>query len=139
MTFISIADAVITFPAPSVFAILFYGLITMLGIGSMIGTFEGILTPLYEALMASQSFKKTPKIFQKKSIIVLISIIVHLLLGLLFCTDSGSYWLGNDNYDSPCPLAPLSPNLSSSRAPMIYLIFNSLKKIFSIIILLLLI
>ena len=50
LTFIAIARAVVPLPASFIFAILFYVLITMLGIGSMIGTLEGVLTPIADAL-----------------------------------------------------------------------------------------
>ena len=88
LTFISIADAVVDFPVSWLFALLFYGLITLLGIGSMIGTFEGVLTPIWDALKGTKFENKIPK-----SILVLILAVIHLVIGFLFTTDAGTYWV----------------------------------------------
>ena len=55
LTFIAIARAVVDIPASFIFAILFYALITMLGIGSMLGTLEGVLTPVVDAMQVKIS------------------------------------------------------------------------------------
>ena len=63
-------------------------LITILGIGSMIGTFEGVLTPINETFSKHPTLKKIPK-----SMVCLLTVILHFLLGLIFCTDAGNYWV----------------------------------------------
>ena len=54
----------------------------------MIGTFEGVLTPINEAFSKHPTLKKLPK-----SMTCLITVIVHFLIGILFCTDAGNYWV----------------------------------------------
>ena len=59
LTFITIADAVANLPGSYIFAVLFYALMSLLAIGSMIGTLEGVLTPVADV------FVNIPKVSRK--------------------------------------------------------------------------
>ena len=88
LTFIAIARAVVYLPGSYVLAILFYSLITMLGIGTMIGTLEGVLTPVADLFANYKSLKSIPK-----SGIMFGLCIIHFAIGILFTTGAGTYWL----------------------------------------------
>ena len=49
LTFIAFTEAIIQMPAPHVWAILFFMMLITLGFGSMFGTLEGVITPLFDA------------------------------------------------------------------------------------------
>jgi SNF family Na+-dependent transporter len=49
LTFIAFTEAIIQMPAPHVWAILFFMMLITLGFGSMFGTLEGVVTPLFDS------------------------------------------------------------------------------------------
>ncbi len=53
MTFIAFTEAIIQMPAPHVWAILFFMMLITLGFGSMFGTLEGVITPLFDAKLVN--------------------------------------------------------------------------------------
>ena len=78
LTFIAIAGAVVHLPGSYIFAILFYALIAVLAVGSMIGTLEGVLTPI------ADFFWKIPKIR-----LMTLLCVIHFVIGILFTTGAG--------------------------------------------------
>jgi hypothetical protein len=40
---------------------IFFFMVILLGLGSMVGTFEGVITPLYDAMQESDKWRKIPK------------------------------------------------------------------------------
>lgn len=71
-----------------IFAILFYALISLLAMGSMIGTLEGVLTPVADFFQNFEQLRKIPK-----KIIMLFLCIIHFAIGIIFTTRAGTYWL----------------------------------------------
>lgn len=49
LTFIAFTEAIVQMPAPHVWAILFFMMLITLGFGSMFGTMEGLVTPLFDS------------------------------------------------------------------------------------------
>ena len=49
LTFIAFTEAITQMPVPHLWAILFFMMLITLGLGSMFGTMEGVVTPLFDA------------------------------------------------------------------------------------------
>ena len=49
LVFIAFTEAIVQMPAPHIWAILFFMMLITLGFGSMFGTLEGVVTPLFDA------------------------------------------------------------------------------------------
>ncbi|XP_067856221.1 sodium-dependent neutral amino acid transporter B(0)AT3-like isoform X1 [Heptranchias perlo] len=97
LAFIAFTEAIVRMPVSQVWAILFFIMLLNLGLSSMFGNIEGILTPLLD-------LKVFPKCVPKEMITALICL-VSFLLGLIFTTASGNYWLTIfDHYGSALPL-----------------------------------
>jgi solute carrier family 6 amino acid/orphan transporter-like 15/16/17/18/20 len=54
----------------------------------MIGTLEGVLTPIADAFLNYDSLKNV-----SKRSIMLVLCILHFSIGVLFTTGAGTYWL----------------------------------------------
>ena len=50
LIFIAVADAVSDLPGSYILSVIFFFMVILLGLGSMIGTAEGVVTPIYDAL-----------------------------------------------------------------------------------------
>ena len=50
LIFIAVADAVSDLPGSYILSVIFFFMVILLGLGSMIGTAEGVVTPIFDAL-----------------------------------------------------------------------------------------
>ncbi|XP_077382732.1 sodium- and chloride-dependent transporter XTRP3A-like isoform X2 [Festucalex cinctus] len=84
LAFILYSEAIQNMPLPQLWSVLYFFMLLLLGLGSMLGSATGITTPLREF-----------KIFSKVSNGVLNGTLclILLLIGLAFTTPSGNYWL----------------------------------------------
>ena len=48
LTFIAFTEAIVRMPASPIWSVLFFCMLLTLGMGSMFGTLEGIITPFYD-------------------------------------------------------------------------------------------
>lgn len=95
LTFIAFTEAITMMPASPIWSVLFFCMLLTLGLGSMFGTLEGVITPFYD-------MKIVP--FRKEIMTAMICA-VCFFIGLLFCQHSGQYWLQMfDNYCATLPL-----------------------------------
>ncbi|XP_072880334.1 sodium-dependent neutral amino acid transporter B(0)AT3-like isoform X2 [Hemitrygon akajei] len=97
LAFIVFTEAIVRMPVPQVWAILFFIMIFTLGLSSMFGSIESILTPLLD-------LNVFPKYIPKEMITAMICL-VSFLIALIFTTSSGNYWLAIfDKYGTSLPL-----------------------------------
>ncbi|XP_028518144.1 sodium-dependent neutral amino acid transporter B(0)AT2 isoform X2 [Exaiptasia diaphana] len=95
LTFIAFTEAIVKMPVSQLWATLFFLMLMTLGLGSMFGTLEGVITPVYD-------LKLVP---WRKEIITAIICAFCYLIGLLFCQRSGQYWLQMfDTFSGTIPL-----------------------------------
>ncbi|KAF4081794.1 hypothetical protein AMELA_G00165140 [Ameiurus melas] len=85
LAFIVFTEAVTEMPASQVWAVLFFVMLFSLGLSSMFGNLEGVLTPLLDLNMV-------PKWMPKELFTALICL-VCFLVSLIFTMGSGNYWL----------------------------------------------
>ncbi|XP_055076169.1 inactive sodium-dependent neutral amino acid transporter B(0)AT3 isoform X1 [Misgurnus anguillicaudatus] len=85
LAFIVFTEAVIEMPGSQVWAVLFFIMLFSLGLSSMFGNLEGVLTPLLDLHMV-------PKWMPKELFTGLICV-VCFLMALIFTMGSGNYWL----------------------------------------------
>ncbi|MGH0144540.1 UNVERIFIED_CONTAM: hypothetical protein FKN15_003581 [Acipenser sinensis] len=97
LAFIVFTEAVIKMPGSQVWAVLFFVMLFSLGLSSMFGNLEGILTPLLDLHVV-------PKWLPKEAFTGLICLI-SFLFALIFTMGSGNYWLEIfNNYVGSLPL-----------------------------------
>uniref|UniRef100_A0A3B1JLT1 Transporter n=1 Tax=Astyanax mexicanus TaxID=7994 RepID=A0A3B1JLT1_ASTMX len=97
LAFIVFTEAVIEMPGSQVWAVLFFVMLFSLGLSSMFGNLEGVLTPLLDLNMV-------PKWIPKELFTGVICI-VSFLVALIFTMGSGNYWLEIfNNYVGSVPL-----------------------------------
>uniref|UniRef100_A0A2P2I201 Sodium-dependent neutral amino acid transporter B(0)AT3-like n=2 Tax=Hirondellea gigas TaxID=1518452 RepID=A0A2P2I201_9CRUS len=84
LAFIVFTQAIVELPGSNFWSIAFFMMLLALGLGSQFGTMEGVITNLFDM-----------KIFQRVRKEVLTGAVcgVSLLIGLIFCTGAGEYWL----------------------------------------------
>ncbi|XP_051991808.1 sodium-dependent neutral amino acid transporter B(0)AT3-like [Xyrauchen texanus] len=85
LAFIVFTEAVIEMPGSQAWAVLFFIMLFSLGLSSMFGNLEGVLTPLLDLHMV-------PKWMPKELFTALICV-VCFLVALIFTLGSGNYWL----------------------------------------------
>ncbi|KAM9414549.1 sodium-dependent neutral amino acid transporter B(0)AT3-like isoform 2-T2 [Salvelinus alpinus] len=85
LAFIVFTEAVISMPGSQVWAVLFFIMLFSLGLSSMFGNLEGILTPLHD-------LKLVPKWMPNELFTAIICLILFLV-ALIFTMGSGNYWL----------------------------------------------
>lgn len=126
LAFIVFTEAIIKMPISPLWAVLFFIMLFCLGLSTMFGSIEGVVVPLqdlkvlprswpkevfcgnFQKLM-SQSVTQTTLIQGAEVNIFALSLgitcLVSLLLGLIFATRSGNYWLALfDNFAGSIPL-----------------------------------
>lgn len=95
LTFIAFTEAIDMLPISQLWATLFFCMLLTLGLGSMFGTLEGVVTPIYD-------LKLVP---WRKEIITGLICLISYLVGLVFCQRSGEYWLQMfDTFSANMPL-----------------------------------
>uniref|UniRef100_A0A8C4NJS6 Solute carrier family 6 member 17 n=1 Tax=Eptatretus burgeri TaxID=7764 RepID=A0A8C4NJS6_EPTBU len=93
LAFIAFTEAITHFPASPFWSIMFFLMLINLGLGSMFGTMEGIVT----------SVTDTFKI--RKEFVTMGSCLIAFMLGLLFVQRSGNYFVTMfDDYSATLPL-----------------------------------
>uniref|UniRef100_A0A3B3Q6G4 Transporter n=1 Tax=Paramormyrops kingsleyae TaxID=1676925 RepID=A0A3B3Q6G4_9TELE len=85
LAFIVFTEAVIKMPGSQVWAVLFFIMLFSLGLSSMFGNLEGVLTPLLD-------MKMVPRCIPKE-IFTGMMCMVSFVLALIFTMGSGNYWL----------------------------------------------
>lgn len=94
LAFVVFTEAIISMPGSPVWSVLFFLMLLSLGMGSMFGTIEGVITPLFDLGL------KVPR-----SLITGLLAVVSCCIGLMFCQQSGNYWLEIfDGYAGSIPL-----------------------------------
>jgi len=94
LAFIAFTEAMNHLPGGPFWSVLFFSMLINLGLGSMFGTLEGIITPLRDLGLAI-----------RKEILVAILCLLSFCVGLLFTLRSGMYILGIfDTYAGTVPL-----------------------------------
>jgi len=98
LIFIAVAETVQDLPGSFILSVLFFFMVITLGLGSMIGSAEGVVTPVYD-LLRSKGFKV------KKPVVVAVFSIILFGAGVVLTTPGGSYWLDIvDNSTGGIPL-----------------------------------
>lgn len=85
LAFIVFTEAVIEMPGSQVWAVLFFIMLFSLGLSSMFGNLEGVLTPIHD-------LKILPK-WIPHQLVTGITCIIAFLVALVFTMGSGNYWL----------------------------------------------
>ncbi|XP_072529448.1 inactive sodium-dependent neutral amino acid transporter B(0)AT3 [Salminus brasiliensis] len=85
LAFIVFTEAVVEMPGSQVWAVLFFIMLFSLGLSSMFGNLEGVLTPLLDLNMV-------PK-WMPKELFTGVICVVSFLVALIFTMGSGNYWL----------------------------------------------
>uniref|UniRef100_A0AAQ5YFR9 Transporter n=1 Tax=Amphiprion ocellaris TaxID=80972 RepID=A0AAQ5YFR9_AMPOC len=85
LAFIAFTEAVIAMPGSQVWAILFFVMLFSLGLSSMFGNMEGVLTPI-------RDLKVLPK-WLPDEIFTAIVFILCCAVALIFALGSGNYWV----------------------------------------------
>ncbi|KAM3609479.1 uncharacterized protein V6R79_015560 [Siganus canaliculatus] len=93
LAFIAFTEAMIYFPASPFWSVMFFLMLVNLGLGSMFGTIEGILTPLIDTFKVRKEF------------LTVGCCVLAFSIGLLFVQRSGNYFVAMfDNYSATLPL-----------------------------------
>lgn len=94
LAFVVFTEAIISMPGSPVWSVLFFLMLLSLGMGSMFGTVEGVITPLFDLGF------KVPR-----ALITGLVALISCCIGLIFCTRAGNYWLEIfDGYAGSIPL-----------------------------------
>ncbi|GMR60957.1 hypothetical protein PMAYCL1PPCAC_31152, partial [Pristionchus mayeri] len=83
LAFVVFTEAIIKFPFPPIWSFLFFLMLISLGLGSMFGTLEGVITSLNDSHL----------IQLKKPVLTAILCGSACLIGLIFATNAGQYWV----------------------------------------------
>uniref|UniRef100_H3D885 Transporter n=1 Tax=Tetraodon nigroviridis TaxID=99883 RepID=H3D885_TETNG len=94
LAFIAFTEAMTHFPASPFWSVMFFLMLVNLGLGSMFGTIEGILTPLMD----------TSKI--RKELLTAVGVcVLAFSIGIIFVQRSGNYFVTMfDDYSATLPL-----------------------------------
>ncbi|XP_039724908.1 sodium-dependent neutral amino acid transporter B(0)AT2 [Pteropus medius] len=93
LAFIAFTEAMTHFPASPFWSVMFFLMLVNLGLGSMFGNTEGIITPIVD------TFKV------RKEIFTVIYCLVAFCIGLIFVQRSGNYFVTMfDDYSASLPL-----------------------------------
>ncbi|VFV41085.1 sodium-dependent neutral amino acid [Lynx pardinus] len=97
LAFIIFTEAILHMPGAPAWAVLFFGMLFTLGLSSMFGNMEGIITPLLDMGVTHR--------FIPKEVLTGLACLVCFLLAICFTLQSGNYWLEIfDNYAAPLNL-----------------------------------
>ncbi|KAI1725571.1 sodium:neurotransmitter symporter family domain-containing protein [Ditylenchus destructor] len=83
LAFVVFTEAILQFPLPPLWSVLFFMMLLMLGLGSMFGTLEGVITSLNDSKI----------IRVEKPVITAVLCGTACVIGLIFTTKSGQYWV----------------------------------------------
>lgn len=97
LAFIVFTAAVVKMPGSQVWAVLFFVMLFMLGLSSMFGNLEGVLTPLLDLHVMPS--------WVPKELLTGLICLISFCMGLIFTLGSGNYWLAIFNsYVGSLPL-----------------------------------
>uniref|UniRef100_A0A3Q1GPX6 Transporter n=1 Tax=Acanthochromis polyacanthus TaxID=80966 RepID=A0A3Q1GPX6_9TELE len=85
LAFIAFTEAVIAMPVSQIWAILFFVMLFSLGLSSMFGNMEGVLTPI-------KDLKVLPK-WLPEEIFTAMAFLLCCAVALIFALGSGNYWV----------------------------------------------
>ncbi|XP_068431327.1 sodium-dependent neutral amino acid transporter B(0)AT3-like [Clinocottus analis] len=85
LAFIVFTEAVVAMPGSQIWAILFFIMLFSLGLSSMFGNIEGVLTPI-------KDLKLLPK-WMPHELVTAVICLVSFLTALIFTLGSGNYWV----------------------------------------------
>ncbi|KJH42530.1 Sodium:neurotransmitter symporter family protein [Dictyocaulus viviparus] len=83
LAFVVFTEAILKFPFPPAWSILFFLMLLSLGLGSMFGTLEGVITSLNDSHLITVS----------KPVLTAVLCGSACTIGLLFSTRAGQYWV----------------------------------------------
>nr|CDJ87077.1 Sodium:neurotransmitter symporter domain containing protein [Haemonchus contortus] len=83
LAFVVFTEAILKFPFPPAWSILFFLMLLSLGLGSMFGTLEGVITSLNDSHLITVT----------KPVLTAVLCASACLVGLLFSTRAGQYWV----------------------------------------------
>nr|XP_033817517.1 sodium-dependent neutral amino acid transporter B(0)AT2-like isoform X2 [Geotrypetes seraphini] len=96
LAFIIFTEAMTLFPASPFWSVLFFFMLQNLGLSTMLGNMQGIITPLLDNFTALR---------KRKLFFTVVCCIVGFLLGLIFMQRSGNYFVTMfDDYSATLPL-----------------------------------
>ncbi|XP_078395744.1 sodium- and chloride-dependent transporter XTRP3A isoform X2 [Cetorhinus maximus] len=85
LSFIVFTEAIVNMPGPSqIWSILYFLMVLMLGIGSMLGNTAGVITPLSDMKIISK--------YLPREVMIGIVCLLACAIGLVFNVGSGNYW-----------------------------------------------
>ncbi|XP_036373760.1 sodium-dependent neutral amino acid transporter B(0)AT2-like [Megalops cyprinoides] len=93
LAFIAFTEAMTHFPASPVWSVMFFLMLVNLGLGSMFGTMEGIVTPIFDTFRV------------RKEHLTVGCCLLSFSIGLIFVQRSGNYFVAMfDDYSATLPL-----------------------------------
>lgn len=96
LAFITFTEAMTLFPASPFWSVLFFLMLLNLGLSTMLGNMQGILTPLLD---------RYPLLQRRATLFTGLCCLIGFLLGLIFVQRSGSYFVSMfDDYSATLPL-----------------------------------
>ncbi|KFV47989.1 Sodium- and chloride-dependent transporter XTRP3, partial [Tyto alba] len=84
LAFIVYSEAIKNMEVPQLYSVLYFFMLLMLGIGSMLGNTAAILTPLTDSRVIAARFPK--------EVISGVVCLVNCVIGLIFTMEAGNYW-----------------------------------------------
>ncbi|XP_069461364.1 sodium-dependent neutral amino acid transporter B(0)AT2-like [Ambystoma mexicanum] len=96
LAFIAFTEAMTHFPASPFWSVLFFFMLLNLGLSTMFGTMQGIITPLLDNFATLR---------KRKTIFTVLCCMLSFLIGLVFVQRSGNYFVSMfDDYSATLPL-----------------------------------
>lgn len=93
LAFIAFTEAMTHFPASPFWSVLFFLMLINLGLGSMMGTMEGIMSPIVDTFKVRKEF------------LTISCVLIAFAIGLIFVQRSGNYFVTMfDDYSATLPL-----------------------------------
>ncbi|XP_077171028.1 LOW QUALITY PROTEIN: sodium-dependent neutral amino acid transporter B(0)AT2-like [Paroedura picta] len=96
LAFIAFTEAMTLFPTAPFWSVLFFFMLLNLGLSTMLGNMQGIITPLLDNFQ---------RLHRRRTLFTVLCCVVGFLFGLLFVQRSGSYFVSMfDDYSATLPL-----------------------------------
>ncbi|KAL7977357.1 hypothetical protein Chor_009306 [Crotalus horridus] len=96
LAFITFTDAMTLFPTAPFWSILFFFMLLNLGLSTMLGNMQGIITPLLDNFHS---------LHRRRTLFTVVCCMIGFLLGLVFVQGSGNYFVTMfDDYSATLPL-----------------------------------
>ncbi|XP_015274020.1 PREDICTED: orphan sodium- and chloride-dependent neurotransmitter transporter NTT5 [Gekko japonicus] len=96
LAFIAFTEAMTLFPMAPFWSVLFFFMLLNLGLSTMLGNMQGIITPLMDNFQS---------LHRRRALFTVLCCVVGFLFGLLFVQRSGSYFVAMfDDYSATLPL-----------------------------------